>query len=48
MEKGEPLAEIHTNQESSLEEAEAKLRAAITIGQAPSQLPALILKRMAK
>ncbi len=48
VEKGEPLAEIHTNQESSLEEAEAKLRAAITIGQAPSQLPALILKRMAK
>jgi len=48
VEKGEPLAEIHTNQESSLEEAEAKLRAAITISQAPSQLPALILKRMAK
>ncbi len=42
VEKGEPLCDIHINDESRLEEAQARLLAAYTIAEEPASAPTLI------
>jgi len=43
---GEPLCELHTSKEETLDEAARKFLAALTIGEEPPNIPLLILKRI--
>src|SRR5262249_53379872 len=44
---GDALAELHAAEESRLQAGEARLRAALAIGETPPALPPLVLERVA-